>query len=1501
VVANVGNDLTRLLTLWREHYPKRATGGWWSLAGFSYQAAVFLARFFQRIEEGGYEPGELAELESLSDIVCPSDRLLRLIQVKRTLDVRAMRSFLEEAYFVTQLCRDELPELLPQLCFQVGCRTRITPQNPADVPMSEVLDDGDEACWKEMLGRIDAANPVLESRDPLDELSIVFWSTGIRDSAALLERLMGRLLSSFLLEGPDQMRSLGRELWSLYVAAERRNEWKRIGRVLTPEHVRPDSDATADRRVLAGHTPKLEHLRKGFFRDRPAVLAAVRERIDTWLSDVESEELISAVPVFWIAGRSGEGKSVLLLQVVADLLNRETSPALLQVTPQEVQDLVSLSSKWPPPTGSNGPPLIVVDDIYDLHDRDAWEQTVRETCTLATPPIALLTCGPTEQFEQFKGRLPEVFEVTPFELPRLSADEADEFVAWYGARSGNSRDPASLTYENPLLVQLMFELAQNERMSEFAQRFRRRLLHDGVFDTARTIVAATAMYLDTPLALVADSRVLDTLERLCRDDQLHFRIDGGPRAAVRLAHPHLAWLLFRDWVQAPETLEKALARELHNVLRIRAADATELFPFWPIRVLLGTTHLGTVGVGESPQIADRRKVIREIYRLQLETAGGSVDPRALPVWLELEMKIADLALSPSPLSEAIQAMERPDIASTLPGTIAAWVWLLAEAKPAERDQLQNAAGRFLRQNATNPNVASALLRIQSQSGQPDKALRLVLDWLNENQSNPQAHRVMALLWVANPSNPEVSLTALRWLDANATDPGTFLLLNTCIVASSSDSGVRQRATQWLDANASHPSAHEILRSLLAANPADAGVRQRATQWLDANASDPSVHQLLMSLMAVSRSDSDIRQRATRWLDANAAHPSVPEFLRRLIAANPSDSDVRQRAMQWLDVNASHSGARELLRSLIAASPSDAETRQRSMRWLDANPSHSGANEILRSLIAASPSDAEARQRSMRWLDANPLHSGAHELLRSLIAANPTDADFRMRGIQWLDANKSHSSAHELLRSLIAANPTDADFRMRAMQWLDANKSHSGAHEVLRSLVVANPNDADSRLRAIQWIDPNASQSGVHELLRSLIVANPSDAEVRQCAMRWLDANASKSGAAEILRSLITANPLDAEANLLGMHWLEANPSHKDAHRVIASLLSANPTDADIERQAIRWLDLCTVQQHAYRLIALLVTAHPTDAALRLRATQWMDANPAYAAELLRRLITGSGDASWMKRGSEYVADAASLHPEQILVALLTVSQGAQQYVNLALNFTQRCDTSRRRAYVLSSLSRVLIDNVPAAITYLRGTADASRKKVVRDSISHAMKQEGTLATAAVEALGILAREVPEHVPAILIRVLQLGASVADVDAFVARWLSANFRREGYGRVKRALQDRPDMVARLRALPDLARQVLSDLAESGLTPRISVAPRPSPPPRITLPKAGERVEAELIEERTKKQGWKARHLATGLAGPIQNSAVVPPERKPGDRVTLVIKMATERAIAFAWSP
>jgi len=81
-------------------------------------------------------------------------------------------------------------------------------------------------------------------------------------------------------------------------------------------------------------------------------------------------------------------------------------------------------------------------------------------------------------------------------------------------------------------------------------------------------------------------------------------------------------------------------------------------------------------------------------------------------------------------------------------------------------------------------------------------------------------------------------------------------------------------------------------------------------------------------------------------------------------------------------------------------------------------------------------------------------------------------------------------------------------------------------------------------------------------------------------------------------------------------------------------------------------------------------------------------------------------------------------------------------------------------------------------------------------------------------------------------------------------------------------------------------------------RLTVPP-PPPPPSPYKGKTNDVIEAVLLEEKTKKGGWRAQIKGYSQVGPIQNSDQVPADAKPGDVVRLVIASINEREVQFRW--
>jgi tetratricopeptide (TPR) repeat protein len=1104
---NPGISLQKLLAEWKK--TRQATGGWFALAGFSLQTSIYLLRFFQGIEKARKNektPADLAEMELLSDILCPADGNLLLIQVKRTLSAGTLTSALKEAYFITQLCLREAPNLLDRIRFQIACQkwepgVSIQGQSLADV----IKKDGDERIWNSMLGRFHPDQPIVEENDSLGTLWTYLWNLGIEDPFALVEQCTGRLLSNFNVKDTDAVRRIGWELNSYLAAAPRRDNWVSVGEVLTGDDIVPDPRASEYTEVLTGQVPRLKHLRKGFFRSRPEIFKQLAIAFNEWVSNVPEPEIDvnEKIPVFWISGRSGEGKSVLLLQLVGEILRLGTISPLLQL--RSGIDLPRLMIDLPLQNDRMGEAsqkiYAVIDDIYDLPNRDAWDEEVRDACALHTPPAAIITCGPTEQREQFESRLPDVFKVYHFPVPNLELHECREFLEWYTSRTGEDRDFSELTTDNPLLVQFVFELAQGITIPEFAQRFKKRLQKSNIFGVTKTILAANALYMDAPLSLVGEDIQRDALERLCEEDQLHFRITPGDGIdqipGIRLAHAHLAWLFFIEWVEPPTSVAKAWARELGKVLSVLEKESIGIIAGELISRVFSSSRL-LDHQDSSLSLRARNELLTELYRVHLLGNGGLPSIKTLPRWLELEYKIPELLLTPAPSDSAPAYISDPSSAPVVHGSVAAWLWLIAESKQSpESEKFIDIAKDFFTKYAYNSGVGASFVNLFGNAKDKSSVGQFSRIWVDENLANPQAYNPLALLVSSSRSNSEIIGHATQWLNNNKDHPKVHHVLACLVSGNPGHTTIRIWATQWLDENRDHPQVYQVLASLAKANPANPAITTLATQWLEENRDHPQAHLVLASLARANPANTAIATLATQWLDENRDHPQVYLVLASLVRANPADPAVRIWATQWLDENRGHPHAYLILASLARANPANPAITTLATEWLNDNKDHPQAYQLLASSVKANPANAVIRTLATLWLGNHEDHPQAYELLSSLVAANPADAAIRTAATEWLNDNKDYPQAYRLLASLVASNPADSTIETLATEWLNENKDHPPAYELLLPLVAANPDAPEIKELAIRFLKLYENRPGYSQILSVLITRTDG-------ADEWMD-------------------------------------------------------------------------------------------------------------------------------------------------------------------------------------------------------------------------------------------------------------------------------------------------------------------------------------------------------------------------------------------------------------
>src|SRR6202035_3972983 len=121
-------------------------------------------------------------------------------------------------------------------------------------------------------------------------------------------------------------------------------------------------------RIVVGSGFGFSELRQGCFRNRTLIFADLWTNFTSWISEHESRSRDREIPVFWIDGRSGEGKSVLFRQLVAHyLLRYQDRFPVFEVEREKVPVAIKERREAP-----DRPVLLVTDDLYAVRDRESW-------------------------------------------------------------------------------------------------------------------------------------------------------------------------------------------------------------------------------------------------------------------------------------------------------------------------------------------------------------------------------------------------------------------------------------------------------------------------------------------------------------------------------------------------------------------------------------------------------------------------------------------------------------------------------------------------------------------------------------------------------------------------------------------------------------------------------------------------------------------------------------------------------------------------------------------------------------------------------------------------------------------------------------------------------------------------------------------------------------------------------------------------------------------------
>lgn len=381
----------------------------------------------------------------------------------------------------------------------------------------------------------------------------------------------------------------------------------------------------------------------------------------------------SKLPLFWIGGASGSGKSVALLQVLSQLYERGYHNILWLENTAQLAEAIAYGQQLQQSNDSQV--FIAIDDPYipavQAQAADHWQAALdsvyeqRRDNQVELLPV-VVCCGPTEQKELFRKDENAAFISLKFRP--LSNAVSDEDIAvlsdWFRKRTG--REPPTVNNKKALLVQIFFEWSVGESLEDFAKRFRKRItdgeailknqddynppeekkgytsLIDEILALNRLYVAYPAAAIEERLECFGDGGSM--LFHQLMEEHFQRLSDDDENEGYFMTHAHLANQFYTIWHGAPYLTTR---RKRHLRYGIEACytygQCDGMKAFEPLIALSNVLR-------EKAQVKDRidletaATVIRKTYDDWYEKSPPPASH--LPIWIQLAADFHNADIKP---------------------------------------------------------------------------------------------------------------------------------------------------------------------------------------------------------------------------------------------------------------------------------------------------------------------------------------------------------------------------------------------------------------------------------------------------------------------------------------------------------------------------------------------------------------------------------------------------------------------------------------------------------------------------------------------------------------------------------------------------------------------------------------------------------------------------------------------------------------------------------------
>lgn len=1102
-----------------------------------------------------------------------------------------------------------------------------------------------------------------------------------------------------------------------------------LGSVLTLSAVRR-ADGTK-RRESVGDVVQWGRLLDGVYAPRPELLHRATEEYLAWIGNTGAVVRRRHLPVFWIDGRSGDGKSVLLFQLAESILSARPDTLVYQAArPDSLPALIDHAHN----TALDGRLiLVVVEDLHRVTDPDVFQAALKLTLDRERFNVAVLACGPTPEKDAFM-RTNKVIEVSAWTMPSLSALDLTIFSEWFDT-SIETTD----TLDRTILVEVLFASRIGAPIAAFAKTFGHRLGTFGVFETVRNIVAINALEIGGPAALFGSAVERDSIERLACADQLHFEWkEESWGAGVRLVHGIIAWRLFEEWSADSlrgTSIQVRLARVLSSILHI--PQLPNEFCEQLMRSL--SLRLGTL-LERAPTDVARYK--QQIFDELVKCTDDSSWARCFPVSAILSEYISndESCVNPAHITLAEQIVEDANAPARNRTLIAAQLSILEFTGRIVSNAYRVRAEALVFDSVVGAHSAVALQMLVDRAG---SAPILMERWLNAHPDvvAPRGFLYAALNRIGG--TPKLVKASLDWVRANR-DGRLGIELLTILIRMTKDRQTIEFAMKWVAENSEVAAASDVLAVLTRRNSNSEAVRELAAHWVTHHTKKPQALDVLSTLLRVQSKKlrTALRGLVMTLIREHWEHPLVTNLLTNAMGAFGNDDELFALTVEWLQSHAAKRQGADLVSSLLSHYRDDEQITALALDWIQSMSESSSAAHVLSSLLSTRTHSKSVQSVALAWIQKHPDNAAVFNTISTLL---------RVAG-------------------------EEADVRHEAYLWVCEHLNSTGVSSVMSSLIKADPENLNVRELATDWARSNTSKKLTGQLLSTLLRVSGGEATIRQLALEWLTAHEGTVEAAHVLATLLLVTNGEPEIQRLATIWVIEN-SHRRAeqHQLLAALIGTGGLNAERIDFSLSLLGSPRVEGETPHLFEALAIAAPCSPAVEAVVLEFVQ-NPRNGVRERHDVLEA------------WIASGGPTGPAIGALSVLSLSRDGQSHDGMQLFGIMARACARTWQTVLQA---VLQDpSLGQSLCYLVGCGIPSIQLDVKAFMLSIRKWP------------------PEEMCWLWKGLLESSAAAEEFIKPLCEWLRTNWRRRGYGVVRKAIVKRAttEVTFALR----LPREVYADL-------------------------------------------------------------------------------------------